>query len=705
MSDEKLQENTEKKNELVEENAKPEEKDSVVVVAENEEEQKNKEREKEIQKLAEIREKLFEPINENIKKEAEKLNSEGKPKYVPYTPVNKKDRAKAFESMDVEAEFNKLKTKKRKKVALIIALIVLILIALAFSTVFAMVNSKSDKMLTGVTIRNIAVGGLTKDETIKLLNDSLDEEKKKEIKLKIDDEEVAITLEQIGIEYKIEEAVEKAYNIGRDGNVFQNNFTIIRSSSLKPNVDLEVEINENALDSFVKSINVRIPNAMADNSYSIEDDELVITRGSAGLVADTDKIKAELIEAATTGIIQDIVVQTKEVECPDIDIEKIYQEVYQEPKDAYYTKEPFQVFPHQNGIDFDLEAAKEMLKEIKDEYVIELKIVKPNVLTSEIGTEAFPDLLATFSTKYDSSNTSRSTNLRLAASKINGAVVMPGEVFSYNKTVGKRTEEAGYKDANGFSGGRVVPMLGGGICQVSSTLYDAILYANLNVIERYNHMFQATYVEPGKDATVVWGSLDFKFENTRKNPVMIKAYAQSGHLQVDIYGIKEEVEYDIEILSVVHSWTPWKTITETDNSLAPGQTKVTQNGIQGCKSTTYRIRRKDGVEVNREVLSTDVYDAQPKVVKQGPAVTSTTPTTPTTPTTTPEPSKPVQEKPTTTPPTTTTPSTPTNPPDTQQTPPSATEQPSNPTEPSNPSGTEQAPVGGEQTPPPAEVTP
>lgn len=682
MSDEKLQENTEKKEELVEENTKSEEKESAIAVSENEEEQKNKEREKEIQKLAEIREQLFKPINEDIKKEAEKLNSEGKPKYVPYTPVNKKDRAKAFESMDVEAEFNKLKTKKRKKVALIIAAIVLLLIALAFSTVFAMVNSKSDKMLTGVTIRNIAVGGLTKEETIKLLQDSLEEEKKKEIKLKVEDEEVTITLEQIGVEYKIEEAVEKAYNIGRDGNIFQNNFTIIRSSSLKPNVDLEVEINQNALDSFVKTINVRIPNAMADNSYSIEDDELVITRGSAGLVADTDKIKEELIEAAKTGIIHDIEVQTKEVECPDIDIEMIYQEVYQEPKDAYYTKEPFQVFPHQNGIDFDLEEAKEMLKEVKDEYVIELKIVKPNVLTSEIGTEAFPDLLSTFSTKYDSSNTNRSTNLRLAASKINGAVVMPGEVFSYNKTVGKRTEEAGYKDANGFSGGRVVPMLGGGICQVSSTLYDAILYANLNVIERYNHMFQATYVEPGKDATVVWGSLDFKFENTRKNPVMIKASAQSGHLQVDIYGIKEEVEYDIEILSVVHNWTPWKTITETDNSLAPGQTKVAQNGIQGCKSTTYRIRRQNGVEVNREVLSTDVYDAQPKVIKQGPAATTTAPTT----TTTPEPSKPAQETPTQS-------TTPATQPTTQP----ATEQPSTPTETTNPSGTEQTPVGGEPT--------
>ena len=167
-----------------------------------------------------------------------------------------------------------------------------------------------------------------------------------------------------------------------------------------------------------------------------------------------------------------------------------------------------------------------------------VKITKAKTTVKDLGTKAFPDRISIFTTKYDASNRNRSTNLELAASKINGTVVMPGEVFSYNKTVGKRTVEAGYKEAAGFSGGRVVPMLGGGICQVSSTLYDAVLYANLGIVERHNHMFQVAYIDTGKDATVVYGSLDFKFENTRKYPIMLQASARSGLLQIKVYGKK-----------------------------------------------------------------------------------------------------------------------------------------------------------------------
>ena len=161
-------------------------------------------------------------------------------------------------------------------------------------------------------------------------------------------------------------------------------------------------------------------------------------------------------------------------------------------------------------------------------------------------------------------------------SKLNGVVVMPGEVFSYNETLGKRTAAEGYEYANGFAGGKVVPMLAGGICQVSSTLYDAVLYANLNIMERHNHMFQATYVDPGKDATVVYGSLDFKFENTRNYPIMIKTQASGGLADIKIFGIKEEVEYEIEVITEVLSYTPYSVVYETDYSLAAGQERVSQ---------------------------------------------------------------------------------------------------------------------------------
>ena len=245
--------------------------------------------------------------------------------------------------------------------------------------------------------------------------------------------------------------------------------------------------------------------------------------------------------------------------------------------------------------------------------------------------------------------------MKIALSKLDGVVVMPGEVFSYNKTLGKRTEEQGYEYANGFAGG---------ICQVSSTLYDAVLYANLNIVERHNHMFQATYVEPGKDATVVYGSLDFKFENTRKYPIMIKTKSGGGLAEIKIFGIKEEVEYEVEIVTTVLSYTPYKTIYENDSRLAPGQERVSQYGLKGCESITYRITKLNGQEVTKEVLSRDSYDPLNKIVRRGAQAQTQTevqipetnpePTTPTTPTVT----EPETETPETETPETETPATP-----------------------------------------------
>lgn len=172
------------------------------------------------------------------------------------------------------------------------------------------------------------------------------------------------------------------------------------------------------------------------------------------------------------------------------------------------------MYPSSNGVDFkiSLDEAKEMLKTEQDEYSIPLKTLYPNVTTNQIGNEAFPDMLSSFSTSYTSSGYNRSTNIELAAKKLDGYVLMPGETASYNQIVGQRTKTAGFKEGAAYSNGKVVQEVGGGICQVSSTLYNAVLYANLEIVERYNHGFAPSYVKPGLDATVSWGGPDFKFK-------------------------------------------------------------------------------------------------------------------------------------------------------------------------------------------------
>lgn len=223
-----------------------------------------------------------------------------------------------------------------------------------------------------------------------------------------------------------------------------------------------------------------------------------------------------------------------------------------------------------------------MLETQEGECHIPLKILYPKVTTSMIGNEAFPNKLSEYSTKYVA-NANRTTNLIIAANKINGTVVMPGETFSYNKVVGERTIEAGYKDAAIYVDGKTVDGLAGGICQVSTTLYEAALYANLEIVERRNHQFVPTYIGPGLDATVVYGLTDFKFKNNRNYPIKILCSVNNGICNFQILGLATDDDYDVEI-SASHSTT-----------------------ATSINAVTYKTLKRNGQVVSREIISRDTY--------------------------------------------------------------------------------------------------
>lgn len=513
----------------------------------------------------------------------------------------------------------KIEDPNKKKIIIIsIASVCALLLILFMCTGFALFNIGNNKIIKKVSVKGIDLSGLTKEEAENKINEKIQEKLDTDITLKLQEFEQTIKLSQLETSYDIKKAVEDAYNVGRRGNIFSNNFEIIGTKSKGKNIKLDYSYNEKLLEDITSEVSAKIPNAVVEPNYYIEGNTLIINKGKKGNAIDKEKLKNKILS-----IIGDddssfeIQLEAVEVEPEAIDIDKIYEEVYREAKNAYYTKDPFEIFPHENGIDFDLEAAKELLKEDKEEYEIELTITEPEITTNKIGTEAFPDLISTFTTKYDASNTPRVANLTIAMKKLDGVVIAPGEVFSYNKTLGKRTVEEGYREAGGFSGGRVVQMLGGGICQISSTLYNAVVYANLEILERHNHMFLAGYVGAGRDATVSYGTLDFRFKNTRKYPIMIKTSIGSGVAKVSLFGIKEDVEYEIEISTNVLSYIPYSVTYENNSNLAAGQERVSQNGMNGCKSITYKITKLNGNQVSSEVLSTDTYSAMNKIVQRG----------------------------------------------------------------------------------------
>ena len=605
--------------------------------------------------------KKVESKQETKKDEKVKPEIENKEEVKPKDSEENNQEVKEPLKENAEQQYT-VKSSKKKIITILICAIILV-VAIFASTGFALFNINNTKIISNISIEGIEVGGLTKKEAEQKILEKIEKNVEQNIIVKTNDFEYQFQLSQIEAKYDTNKAIEDAYSIGRDGNIFKNNLEIFKRKIKNKNIEVGIDYNQELLDNIINEIAVKIPGAVEKPSYCIEDKKLTITKGKAGNTINKEKFKEEVIKRLELEKQNEpIELEIINVEPETIDIDKIYSEVHKEAKNAYYTKDPFQVYPHVDGVDFDLEAAREMLKEDKEEYVIDLKITTPEITTNKIGSEAFPDLLSTFSTKYDASNAPRTTNLKLAMNKLNGVVVSPGETFSYNKTLGKRTAEAGYREAGGFAGGRVVQTLAGGICQISSTLYDAVVYANLEIVERHNHMFLAGYVGAGKDATVVYGAFDFKFKNTRKYPIMLKTSIGSGVARIDVFGIKEDVEYEVEISSKILSYTPFKVVRENDSSLAPGKERVAQNGMNGCKSITYKILKLNGKEVSRTVLSSDTYDPMNKIIKVGPSkttevstqpvkepeptpTTSTTPTTPTTPETPSTPSTPTTPEP------------------------------------------------------------
>ena len=462
-----------------------------------------------------------------------------------------------------------------KKFILIVLILFVILI---LSTIFSILNIANSKILKGVYINNMDVSDLDPSEAYKKLYDFFNEKKSENIIVKYEDYETTISLDQLEVSYDIQSIVNEAYEIGRSKNIIFNNYDILFTNLLNKKLYSNVSFNEIELNNIVEDIAAKIPGKVVQSSYYIDGNNLIISSGSSGFVVDTSILKENIISAINNKIngidTSDINLSVATVDPRAIDLEKIYSEIYKDPQDAYI--ENNKVYPQVNGIDLDIsfDDAQAILAESKSEYVLPLKVTTPQVTIDDFGDKAFTDKLAKYTTRYDASNKNRANNILLASEKIDGTIVMPGETFSYNKVVGNRTSSAGYKEAPIYVNGKVVDGIGGGICQVSSTLYNSVLLANLEIVSRRNHYFMTSYVPASLDATVSYGSIDFQFKNTRSYPIKIVCNSDNGVCCVEIYGIKEDVEYEVVVESIVTETIPFTTKYKDNPSLSTGTENI-----------------------------------------------------------------------------------------------------------------------------------
>ena len=604
------------------------------------EEAKTKEKEEKEEKKEEKQDKSKKQDKDEKLEDKTSNEETSKEETTAVVPVQKEKKENA----------DKKKTHSKKNIIIILSIVlILAIIVSVLSTIFALLLSRKDTIAKGVSVKNIDLSELTKEEAKVKLVEELVKELNININLKYGDIIEPCTSEDIVFRYDVPKALEQAYSYGRDDNIVIDNFNIVKALINGNNIDIDYKYDKEKANSKIKSLQSKIPGVVVEPSYEIDEATLIVSKGKDGLAIDEEELEKRIIDNILSRNHNEIKadqeayifeVSATQKQADKINMAKISEDIYTEPVNAIFVKEPFSLTKEINGVKLAIsteEAQSKVDGEDKAEYSFPLTITKPEITINDIGLEAFPYKVSTFSTNYNAGDVGRTNNLKIASTKTNNLVLMPGEIFSFNKVVGKRTVEEGYKDAKIYENGKVVDGLAGGICQVSSTLYDAALLANLEIVERYNHQFTTSYLPGGKDATVVYGIKDLKFKNNREYPIKIVTSIGGGTLTYSIYGIQQANEYNIVITPVITSRIANKTITEVDKSLAPGKSVTVQAGHSGQRVTTYKEVWQNGTKLSSTVISNDVYNPMNTIIHVGPTpapapAPAATPTPNTTPT-------------------------------------------------------------------------
>lgn len=285
-----------------------------------------------------------------------------------------------------------------------------------------------------------------------------------------------------------------------------------------------------------------------------------------------------------------------------------------------YNTRTFTFTTSQPGVTIDQELLYERLTAALDRWesgvtvTVDPVVTEPSVTTEQMA-QSFT-LVAAYTTET-TRDSNRNTNIDLACKAINGTALMPGETFSFNKATGQRTTEKGYKSAGAIAAGQSIEEVGGGICQVSSTLFNAVARANLEIVSRSPHAWPSTYVNIGEDATVNWPNLDFQFRNNTDSPIFVITYYKDRQMSAEIWGMSlgEGVTIDLESVITKKIEAPVDIKYVYNPELAYGASETTVKARTGYVVETYKLWLKDGVETSRELLHKSTYKSYQQVVE------------------------------------------------------------------------------------------
>ena len=471
----------------------------------------------------------------------------------------KKAAAKPTETDAQAAKPPRPRKPKKSHKGLIITLVVVsvLLAAIAVGLIlWADSVTASDTNLPGIYVGSTNVGGLTEKETLELLKgQQWDKSVSGTMTVQLPAEQsFRIDYIRSGAVLTAESAAAAAYRYGHGSNKFDNLKTYI--SSLMTPVDItegDKSLNRDYIMTLVTRALERFDKHIGDGSYTVDEasSEMVYIKGAGQIKLDAEDVYAKAVEglkALESSV--NYALPAQDVTAPDFNA--LHTELMREPHDAYYDKETGEIVPDVKGFAFDVSEAESLWNAagLLEEVRIPVKIDMPEMTAEQLVASLFRDKLGSQTTLYTYSSDARINNIKLCAAKLNGLVLNPGEEFSFNGTIGQRTTEAGFKAAAAYNDGQVVQEVGGGICQVSSTIYCAAMLAQMTTVERTCHMFVVTYLPYGLDATVSWPGPDYKFRNDRDYPVKIVAYCNDADksITIEIWGTDVDGSY-VELTS------------------------------------------------------------------------------------------------------------------------------------------------------------
>ena len=490
----------------------------------------------------------------------------------------------------------------------------------------------TNTVFRGVTAGAVEVGGMSRAEAAQAITAGTQELiESSQVLLEINGVAYPIRISEVTNGIDAEASAEAAYAIGHTGGVSERVGGALGALTGGRQSELVVSINYTALNAALDEVAAQALTEPVEPSWKLEGSNLILDMGKPGVDFDRAVVGEAVREKIAAMDFTPYTVETQITDPQKPDLDAIAAEVNCDAVSAKVDKTDGKtIIPEQNGVHLDPEQAKTIVGDgSAASYTIPVELTPARVTAEVLERALFRDVLASTSTSLNTGNVDRTNNVTLAAKFMNGTILNPGDEFSYNGVVGERTEARGFKSAGAYSGGRVIDEVGGGVCQPSSTLYMAVLRADLQVTERSNHSFTVAYTPLGEDATVSWGGKDFRFVNNTDYPIKVVAERTGSKMRVTLMGTKVD-DKSVELKTEILSTKEWTTIEKTDNSLAPGTSKVDQTGTTGYNTITYKYVTVNG-ETTKSVANKSYYSKRDKVVLVGPAKVETPAAAPETP--------------------------------------------------------------------------